>query len=88
MEETNWWPIMALVMLVNPIVIVASLVCALIAKTWRHVLAALIMVPTAYWCYSALFGSVGRFAQLVPALALGGLAWTAAFFGLKAAWSR
>jgi hypothetical protein len=85
MGDDGWWPIIAFVTLVNPVVIVAGIASGLLVRRWWQVVLGLIAVPVAYWIYCAVFLLTDHFVELLPLLASAGVIWTAAVFSLKKA---
>lgn len=87
MGDYGWWPMIAVVTLVNPVVILAGIATGFLVKRWWQVSLGIVTVPAAYWIYYTIFMKTGHFVALLPLLALAGVIWTAAVFGLKKATS-
>ena len=85
MGDSGWWPMIAFVTLMIPVVIAAGIATGLLVRRWRQVALGLLAAPAAYWVYCALFSTTDRLMHLLMPLALAGLIWTAAAFGLKEA---
>ena len=85
MGDYGWWPIIAVVTLVNTVVIVAGIATGLLVKRWWQVSLGLVAVPAAYWIYCTIFLETDHVVSLLPLLALTGVIWAATVFGLKRA---
>ena len=85
MGDYAWWPITAVVTLVNPVVIVAGIATGLVVKRWWQVSFGLTAAPAAYWMYYTIFLGTAQFGSLLSLLALTGVIWTATVFGFKKA---
>lgn len=85
MGDDGWWPVIALVVLANPVVIVTGVATGLLVNRWWQVPIGLVAVPAAYWIYCTIFLKTDHFVALLPLLALAGFIWAAALFGLKSA---
>jgi hypothetical protein len=57
----------------------------LLVRRWLQIALGLLAAPSAYWAYCAVFSTADQRMQLLMPLALAGLIWTAAAFGLKKA---
>ena len=75
----------AFVALVNPIVVITGLATGLVVRRWWQVALGVVTAPAGYWIYLAVFGTIDLSAVLIPFLALAGVIWTSAAFGLKKA---
>jgi hypothetical protein len=84
--DSGWWPIIALVTLANPVVVLVGIAYGLIVRRWWQVGLGLVAAPAAYWIYCTVFLSTDHFVKLLPLLALAGVIWSAATFGLKKSW--
>ena len=85
MGDSGWWPIIAFVTLVNPVVVITGIASGRIVPRWWQVTLGLVSAPVAYWVYATVFLKTDHFAVLLPLLALAGIVWTVAAFGLKRA---
>jgi hypothetical protein len=86
--DYGWWPIIGLATLANPVVIVAGIATGLLVRRWWQVLFGAVAVPAAYWIYCMIFLKTNHFVPLLPLLALTGVVWAAAVFGLRSAADR
>jgi len=85
MGDNGWWPIIAIVTLVNPVAVVTGIVTGLVVRRWWQAGIGLVTVPAAYWIYVTAFLENDHFVTLLPFLALAGVIWTCAVFALKKA---
>lgn len=88
MGDNGWLPVIGFIVLVNPIIVITGIASGLVARRWWQVVLGLVTAPAACWVYDTVFGKTNTFASpllLVPFLALAGIIWTAAVFGLKKA---
>ena len=53
MGDSGWWPIIAFVTLVNPVVVITGIASGLIVQRWWQVTLGLVSAPVAYWVYAA-----------------------------------
>ena len=85
MGDHGWLPILAFYALVNPIVAITGLATGLVVRRWWQVLLGVVTAPTGCWIYLTVFGTTNLSANSMPFLALAGVIWTSAAFGLKKA---
>lgn len=85
MGDNGWLPMIAFIALVNPIVVITGLATGLIVRHWWQVALGFVTAPAGYWIHLTVFGTIGLSAVLIPFLALAGVIWTSAVFGLKKA---
>lgn len=85
MGDSGWWPIIAFVTLVNPVVVTTGILTGLVVRRWWQAASGLLTAPVAYWIYGTAFSKTDHFVTLLPVLALAGVIWTSAVFALKKA---
>ena len=85
MGERGWFLLIALFALANPAVIVTGLASGLVVRRGWQVLFGLLTAPAAYWIFTTVFGTTLNLPLLLPFLAVAGVIWTSAAFGLKKA---
>ena len=86
MGDNGWLPMIAFVALLNPIVVITGLATGLAVRRWWQVALGVVTAPAGYWIYLKVFGTIDPSAVLILSLALAGVIWTSAVFGLKKVW--
>ncbi len=87
MGDSGWLVAIAFASLFNPIAIMAGAVSGLIVKRWWQILLGFAGASAAYLLYDHAFGHDEAATLLVSFMGVAGLAWTAAVFGFKRAWT-
>ena len=86
-NESGWWIIVAILVFLDPRVIVAGIATGLLVRRWLHVPLALFVAPAAVWLYCTLFLRTDHFLQAAPFMAVAGLLWAIVSFGAKKTWN-
>ncbi len=82
---SGWLLILTFYGLVNPVVVIIGIASGLVVRRWWQVSLGLVTAPAAYWMYLLVFTTADRVDGLFPPLAVAGVIWSAAAFGLKQA---